>query len=193
MSFIDSVLNQNKHHLFSSYRVLEVAERTWDAAQPPYNKLRKARNAQRPHLDKRKPEKLGEYLVQEILLAEERDVLIEFQTARKLRKKADDQRQAEIQAEKDEQLNVQRAQAEGTISECGCCFGEFPLNRMVHCNNEEVLHWFCRGCTKQMAENEIGNSKYELHCISMDGCEAGFSQDERYVPNKYSMCGFSFH
>lgn len=30
-----------------------------------------------------------------------------------------------------------------------------------------------------MAENEIGLSKYELVCMSMDGCDAGFSNDQR--------------
>lgn len=30
-----------------------------------------------------------------------------------------------------------------------------------------------------MAENEIGLSKYELGCMSMDGCQAGFARDQR--------------
>lgn len=227
---------QNKDHLFPAYRVLEEAERTWNISRPPYNKLKNRRVLQRPHLDREAPAKLERYLESGFLDPLERDVLMELQAARKVRKKADDQRKAELQFEREEELNAIRAQAEGTMSECGCCFGDFPLNRMVcrvsvktfpssdnfraavhmqalvrklrcnfyydtsnhvhapktrrtdansimkvHCNNEQVMHWFCKGCAKQTAENEIGNSKYELRCMSMDDCEAGFANDQRSV------------
>ncbi|KAL3420006.1 E3 ubiquitin-protein ligase RNF216-like protein 2 [Phlyctema vagabunda] len=180
MAFIDSVMLQNQNHLFPTYRVLEEAERTWNEDQPPYNKLKKPRTVNDlAYLNKAQPERLDERLARPDLGSRERDVLVEFQIARKMRKKADLAREAEFQAARDEELNVLQARAEGTMSECGCCFDDYPLNRMVHCNNEDHLHWFCRQCAKQMAENEIGNSKYELNCMSMDGCKAGFAQDQR--------------
>lgn len=108
------------------------------------------------------------------------EVLRELQAARRLRSKAEARRQMERQAEIEEEKNEQKAIAEGTMAECGCCFGDFPLNRMVHCDSE-TLHFFCKGCAKQTADTEIGNSKYELHCMSMDGCSGGFSMDQRYV------------
>ncbi|KAK3352701.1 hypothetical protein B0T25DRAFT_454088 [Lasiosphaeria hispida] len=82
------------------------------------------------------------------------------------------------QREREELENVSRARAEGTMSECGCCFDSFPLNRMVHCDGQG-MHWFCRDCVKRMAENQIGDSKYELACMSMDGCDASFSHEQR--------------
>lgn len=36
-----------------------------------------------------------------------------------------------------EQANFARAQAEGTVMECQCCFDDFAMNRMVHCNGDE--------------------------------------------------------
>lgn len=85
---------------------------------------------------------------------------------------------AERQQEDAEMENLNRAKAEGTTADCECCFDERPFNRMVHCEGD-ILHWFCRDCAKQMAETQIGLSKYNLACMSMDGCEAGFSLDQR--------------
>ncbi|KAK0715514.1 hypothetical protein B0H67DRAFT_242131 [Lasiosphaeris hirsuta] len=85
---------------------------------------------------------------------------------------------AERRREREELDNISHARAEGTMTECGCCFDDFPLNRMVHCDGHG-MHWFCRGCTKQMAETQIGLSKYELTCMSMDGCNASFSHEQR--------------
>ncbi|TQN74041.1 E3 ubiquitin-protein ligase [Colletotrichum shisoi] len=39
--------------------------------------------------------------------------------------------------------------------------------------------FFCVGCAQQAAETAVGQSKYELACMSMDICEAGFSHQER--------------
>jgi TRIAD3 protein (E3 ubiquitin-protein ligase RNF216) len=75
--------------------------------------------------------------------------------------------------------NVRIAEAEGMMIECGCCFIDYPLNRLIHCNSDAKLHWFCCRCARQAAETEIGNSRYELRCISMDGCEFGFSKDQK--------------
>lgn len=84
----------------------------------------------------------------------------------------------ERQEEEEEEKNMAQAKAEGTIADCGCCYDEKPLNRMVHCNGETV-HWFCRPCAKQMAEHVVGASKYHLACMSMDGCDATFSRAQR--------------
>lgn len=176
MTFVDASLAQAGYRLFSAYRILEEAERTWASPNPPYNRIKHPRKMTPQHL----PENLEAYINAAAAGNETVEVLRELQAARKVRKRADDQRAAERQAQLDEEENVRKAEAEGTMSECGCCFGDFPLNRMVHCDNEKVLHWFCRGCAKQTAENEIGNSKYILRCMSMDGCQAGFAMDQRY-------------
>jgi TRIAD3 protein (E3 ubiquitin-protein ligase RNF216) len=51
---------------------------------------------------------------------------------------------------------------------------------MVHCNGD-TTHWFCRSCARKTAETQIGLSKYQLSCMSMDGCTGGFSRDQRDI------------
>ncbi|KAH6662974.1 ring finger protein [Halenospora varia] len=172
--FIDATLTQSNYRLFPAYRVLEEASRTFDPAHPPYNKIKTAR--------KKSPQFL-EHLVQVYIDnptndAEMKEMMRELQAARKMRKKAEQKHAEERQKEIEEEANYAKAEAEGTLSECGCCFSDYPLNRMIHCNGD-TLHWFCRGCARQTAEVEIGNSKYELHCMSMEGCTAGFSNEQR--------------
>lgn len=173
MNFIDATLSQCGHRLFSAYRVLEEAQRTFDPNIPPYRKIKKARNGSLY--------KEGNFdsLVASLDTDPERlYVLKELGAARRTREKAESKRNDERQAALLEEQNTMRAEAEGTMSECGCCYGDYPLNRMIHCENE-VMHWFCRGCALRNAETEIGNSKYELKCMSMEDCDAGFSMDQR--------------
>jgi TRIAD3 protein (E3 ubiquitin-protein ligase RNF216) len=183
MTFIDSALNQSGYRLFSTYRVLEEAHRTFDVRQPPYNKIKyqnKARRMDDDHTDANL-EATIQRMTQSGYQNQEAEILRELQAARRIRKKAEAKVRAERQAEIDEEENARRAEAEGTMSECGCCFGDYPLNRMVHCDSIETIHFFCRKCAKQNADTEIGNSKYHLGCMSMDECKAGFSLDQRYV------------
>ncbi|CAG8974924.1 hypothetical protein HYALB_00006711 [Hymenoscyphus albidus] len=176
MSFIDATLNQTGYRLFHAYRVLEQAQREWEPQNPPYMKLRSQRRTQ---------DKFSERTIQKNLDSghDERvrvEFYLEIQAARKVRAKADAVREAQRLHEIEEAANEQRAQRDGTMSECGCCFGDYPMNRMIHCDGD-TLHWFCRGCAKKMAATEIGASKYELHCMSMDSCQAGFSNDQRLL------------
>ncbi|KAI9741460.1 MAG: hypothetical protein M1818_004266 [Claussenomyces sp. TS43310] len=175
MAFIDIALRQSKYHLFPAYRVLEEAERTWDAERPPYNKIKYARKVEPKYTEDRVRDLLESGSTSpDTMLA-----LRELQAARRTRKKADDRRQTEQQTIADEEENTRRAERDGTMAECGCCFEDHPLNRMVHCNNVDVLHWFCTNCARQTAETTIGQSKYELKCMSMDGCESGFSHEQK--------------
>lgn len=94
-------------------------------------------------------------------------------------------------AEKQEQEELDNfvyAQAEGTTADCECCFDEVALNRMVHCNGD-TMHWFCYGCAKQMAETQVGLSKYQLSCMSIDGCHAEFPLDQKrkFLEEKLSI------
>jgi TRIAD3 protein (E3 ubiquitin-protein ligase RNF216) len=174
MSFIDASLSQSGHRLFSAYQLLDEANRTYDPATSGYTKIK---NARKSHTDFR-----AENI--EILLRnptgdrERAEVLRELQAARRVKAKAEARRQAERAAQIEEEANEAKAQAEGTMSECGCCFGDYPLNRMVHCDAES-MHWFCRGCALRNAETEVGQSKYELCCMSMDGCNARFTVSQR--------------
>lgn len=179
MNFIDSTLNQSGYRLFSTYRVLDEAHRTFDVnpRRIPYNKIKHQRKMEDEYKDANL-EGTIQRMTQNGYQNREVEVLRELQAARRIRKKAGAKRQAAYLAKIEEEKNVQRAQADGTMGECGCCFGDYPMNRMVHCD-KEVIHFFCRACAKQNADTEIGNSKYELHCMSMDGCSGGFSLDQR--------------
>ncbi|KAM0130662.1 hypothetical protein ACHAP3_007202 [Botrytis cinerea] len=174
LAFIDETLRSTGHRLFSAYRTLEEADRTFDANNPPYRRIKTPRKMPHEYRDGR-----IEASIQNNESPEKTDTLKELLVCRKIRKTAESRRLAEQQAILAEEENLKRAEAEGTMSECCCCYSDYPLNRMVHCNNEEVLHWFCRGCARQAAETEIGNSKYLLMCMSTDGCEAGFSLEQR--------------
>ncbi|KAI0193416.1 ring finger protein [Xylaria flabelliformis] len=106
--------------------------------------------------------------------AGEQAAFAEFAAARKLRATKD----ARIAAEAEEHQNFLRAKNEGQTTDCGICFEECPLNRMVRCDGE-TMHWFCRKCLRTQAESLIGMGKYALTCMSMDGCPAGFSRSQR--------------
>ncbi|KAI0120355.1 hypothetical protein F4776DRAFT_250587 [Hypoxylon sp. NC0597] len=105
---------------------------------------------------------------------EEQAAIAELGAARELKSIKD----AKVAAEAEEENNFIHEKSIGQVTECGCCFEEFALNRMIQCNGEEI-HWFCRGCMRTQAETNIGLSKHELTCMSMDGCSAGFSLAQR--------------
>ncbi|TVY80943.1 E3 ubiquitin-protein ligase [Lachnellula suecica] len=174
MVFIDATINQSHHRLYQAYRILEEAQRTFNQDRPPYNKIKTARKM---------PSHFREPEVQKFIDAigssqPHVEILQELQAARRMRKKEERKQEKELEAEREEKENEQTAIAEGTMQECGCCYCDYPRNRMIHCDTDE-LHFFCKGCATKMAETEIGNSKYILRCMSMDGCEGGFSADER--------------
>ena len=174
VTFVDACLTQSGGALFPAYRVLEEAHRTWDRSRPAYKKLvrpRKRNNNYDGHV-------LESRIAQGSTLPENM-VLRELQAAQRVRRKAEAKRDEKLQAELAETENLAKAIAEGTMLECGCCFDDHPLNRMVHCNNDDQIHWFCRKCARQNAETEIGESRYLLKCMSMDSCEAGFSLEQR--------------
>lgn len=175
VDFINSCLRLNGHRLFSAYRILEEAERTRGnkALNPPFRELK----------TRRKPtSKYTRANIQVYINAAtgpEKDVYEELVASWKLKDKGDAKRRAALEDELAEQENTRKAEAEGTMSECGCCFSDYPLNRMVHCDSSQIMHWFCRECARLSAETEIGNSRYELVCMSTDGCSAGFSMEQR--------------
>jgi len=177
IAFIEPTLQSAGWRLFSAYPIIEEAQRTHDPKRRAlFSKLKTPRKMPVEYRE----ENLNAH-IESIRALEpwKADFLEELKAARKIRRKADARRRAEREAELEEEANIARAEAEGTMQDCGCCCVEYPLNRMVHCDNEEALHWFCRNCARNYAETEIGNSKYQLNCMSMEGCEAGFANDQR--------------
>ena len=179
MAFIDVCLRQNGHRIFPTYRVLEEAERTYSFENPPYNKIKTKRKWKGQYDDS--------YIKSIIECTSDTDnqqymdLLLELQAARRVRKKAESKREEARQLELAEEANLLKAQADGTMLDCQCCFGDYPMNRMVQCDSEEVSHWFCKDCAKRNAEAVIGQSKYQLVCMATDGCASSFSMAQRYA------------
>ncbi|KAH6659388.1 hypothetical protein BKA67DRAFT_12531 [Truncatella angustata] len=170
------LLLNNGSSVFRTYVAMDAAARDWNPDQPLWQ-------------EKKYPTKVSqEYLVDKIhelnragLSDDKRSAVDEFLAARKVKSERD----ARKAAEDAERRNLEQARQNGELGECGCCCDEFPLNRMTHCEGE-TAHWFCRPCMKQQAETTIGFSKYEISCLSMDGCVAGFSvaQKNTFLHNK---------
>ncbi|KAG9230820.1 ring finger protein [Amylocarpus encephaloides] len=176
MQFIDNRLAQNQHRLFHTYSQLDEITREYNPNNKPFQKLKKPRPS-KGYISVR----VQEFLDNPTNVARNPDTAEayrELQVCRKHSAKAEAARAAERQHLVEETENERRAQADGTMSECGCCFSDFPINRMIHCN-AETFHLFCKACARQTAETEIGNSKYEIRCMSMDGCSGGFDNDQR--------------
>ncbi|EXK32037.1 hypothetical protein FOXG_08437 [Fusarium oxysporum f. sp. lycopersici 4287] len=108
----------------------------------------------------------------------EKELMKELEAARLLQWDAVEKRRSEALAEEAERMNLESADARGEVTECGCCFIDTPWNRLVYCQGDDP-HPFCINCARRHAETQIGLSKYELECMSMIGCTAGFSYSER--------------
>ncbi|CZR64578.1 uncharacterized protein PAC_14476 [Phialocephala subalpina] len=174
VAFIDSTLTGCGWRLYSAHQVLSEFMRTHIPGQRTQYIILKARKVE---------EFVKEENVERALATPDEDqekieVLTELQAARRLRLKQDSRHRAELEAQRLEEENTRYAESNGLTGECGCCFADYPLNRLVHCNGENP-HQFCRDCARMNAETEIGKSKYELHCMSMDSCTGGFDYEQR--------------
>ncbi|KAH9883625.1 hypothetical protein F4778DRAFT_775109 [Xylariomycetidae sp. FL2044] len=166
---IRNSLLENRQSLFEAYTKLDDAFRSWDDANPPW----KAKTRPSKVDGDFTPERFANLDLSKYNEAQQA-AIEELRAARELRSIKD----AKIMAEAEEKSNFTRAQKDGQITECGCCYNDCALNRMVQCSGD-VIHWFCRDCMRSQAEAQIGLSKYELTCMSVDGCTAGFSHAQR--------------
>ncbi|KAI0433605.1 hypothetical protein F5Y09DRAFT_328836 [Xylaria sp. FL1042] len=168
-STIRTLLIENKNSIFETYAAMDEKRRSGNDANIPW-KEKKTLSKTREEFT---PDRLSRLDMSQYK-AGERAAFSEFIAARELCAKRD----AKMAADVEEQNNFLRAQLNGQTSECGICFDECALNRMVRCEGEPV-HLFCRNCLRSQAESQIGMAKYELTCMSLDGCSAGFSRSER--------------
>lgn len=114
----------------------------------------------------------------------------ELQAARRKQVRDNERRR---QAEADalaERQNEMLAHQQGSTHECGCCCSEYPLNRMVVCENPDSTaspHWLCWACVKMHVETEIGMGRHRIVCFHVDGCTHGFAQGQLLlaVPQQY--------
>ncbi|GAB1319592.1 Ring finger [Madurella fahalii] len=156
---IERLLKENHYRVYPTYVALDKA---CSSSDPKFRFKSKRANAKSSRPDPAEP--VGDDEA-------ENDAWKAFCAAR-------DFCQSVAAKEKAEAENWQRAKDEGTLLDCGCCYSEFPLNTMVHCNSD-VAHWFCRNCARRLAEDAVGYQKYQLVCMSTDGCEGSFAKDQR--------------
>ncbi|KAI1079143.1 hypothetical protein F5B20DRAFT_571157 [Whalleya microplaca] len=159
----------HRQSLYLTYTAMDDALDNWDNANPLWkDKKTPSRPADDFSADRLSSLDMSKYS------PEEQAAFAELRAARDLRAV----KHAKAAAKSEEEANFASAQREGQTAECGCCFEECALNRMIRCNGETV-HWFCRDCMRSQAETVIGLSKWELTCMSMDSCSAGFSANQR--------------
>ncbi|KAI1502393.1 hypothetical protein F5X99DRAFT_417918 [Biscogniauxia marginata] len=166
---IKQYITSRNTSLFEAYIAMDKAVRNWNDEAPPWTEKKRPTKK----LELFNPDNLPTLDLSGYPHAH-KVALVEMRAAREFRAIKD----AEAATEAEEQTNFARAQEDGQTAECGICYDEYALNRMVQCQGE-TMHWFCRGCMRSQAESQVGMSKYELTCMSVDGCTAGFSRAQR--------------
>lgn len=186
MNMVTAQLAAVNFFLYPAYLACYELERKWAPEQPQYTKLKKARPLP-AHLTPANVDlALNGALATPAVIV---PIMQELRDARAAKRRLKTQYDREAEGLRVEKENEEAARATGTIEDCACCFSEYPLNRMVHCNNEASIHFFCKTCAKTNAETEVGQGKYHLVCMSMDGCSAGFSREQRdlFVDSKLKI------
>ncbi|KAF2089209.1 hypothetical protein K490DRAFT_4043, partial [Saccharata proteae CBS 121410] len=89
------------------------------------------------------------------------------------------------QKEEAEKENEDASRVNNSMADCGCCFTEYPTNRMTFCNGEEA-HFFCYSCAANYVKAEIGQGKCRPTCMDISGCPAEFTRKEliRFLDEK---------
>ena len=103
-------------------------------------------------------------------------VVNEFQAARQQQQREETRQKRQRADEAAEASNFTMHQLQGSLVECQCCFDEAPINRVVHCENDEV-HFFCNKCIESRAKEQIGTLKHEMNCMDISGCAAELSRE----------------
>ncbi|KAI0351122.1 hypothetical protein OH77DRAFT_1411714 [Trametes cingulata] len=104
---------------------------------------------------------------------EERDEELEREV-RWVQEWLDARRAEEVERAEREAREKEEKQEEGGI-ECGCCFSEYPFDKMVQCPD---AHLFCVSCMLSYAETKLGAHDARLVCMDQSGCTLPFSDGE---------------
>ncbi|KAK7547286.1 hypothetical protein IWX49DRAFT_552915 [Phyllosticta citricarpa] len=163
--FVTATLGANKS-AFQAYLVIEEAERQYSATQlkdRPYRRVVKPRRDQDLH-----------YPPTDKTM---RSVKKEMAAAKKKAAKGARKREEERLKALAEERNEAAARANNDMTECGCCFTEYPTNRMTFCNGEHA-HFFCYRCANLYVGTEIGQRKCRPKCMDTGGCDADFSRSQ---------------
>ncbi|KAI0890273.1 uncharacterized protein GGS22DRAFT_150457 [Annulohypoxylon maeteangense] len=169
MSLIRTYLTENSGSLFKTYTAMKDIENSRKDGEAPWPE----KKTLTPCIRIFEKDHIGHLNMNEYT-APEQLAIAELRAARDLA----DFKQGQTELRIEEENNFSHAKLTGKTEECGCCFEECAINRMIHCDGENP-HRFCRDCMKSQVDANIGLSKYELTCMSMDGCSAGFEGSQR--------------
>lgn len=126
---------QHGQLLLPTFLALHKTLRDWDHQKPPYRKKTRVNK-------KLGDSALEDTLDERILDANdhgEREALEEFRAAYAVKQKDAAEAETVRRKEQEELDNFEMARAEGNVADCGCCFTELAMNRMVHCDSS-TLH-----------------------------------------------------
>ncbi|TBU39099.1 hypothetical protein BD309DRAFT_873009 [Dichomitus squalens] len=127
------------------------------------------------------------------LLAQQRRVPLPYKPMMRPRNKGkgkrvqkhDDELDLEMQwvrerLEEEEARRVAEAEEEARLKEeggieCGCCFCEYPFDKMIQCPE---AHLFCTSCMLTYAETKLGEHDARIVCMDQSGCKLAFPESE---------------
>lgn len=135
---IRNLLGRHNHLLLPTYLALERIIFTWnDTEQKPWRMRFEQKNI--PRISSRHRQELAAIIdrFKQNTHAKLREFFEELQAARAIRASRDRKRSMEREMEEEEKRIDREAEERGEVSECQCCFIDYPDHRMVHCNGEE--------------------------------------------------------
>ncbi|KAK2779673.1 ring finger domain-containing protein [Colletotrichum kahawae] len=175
---IAKLLEEHNNCLMQAYLALDEITCNWKAGKTKAGfEFKKTRTPPNPELE---PANLDR-TIRDSTTPDRKRALEELRAARQVCEAEQSKRNSANAKNLEEEKNFKQAQEAGTIAECGCCFDERPLNRMVHCDNPDAEHYFCIVCARKCAETAIGLARFQLNCMSMDGCSHDFSHSQRAI------------
>ncbi|KAF2189577.1 hypothetical protein K469DRAFT_562812 [Zopfia rhizophila CBS 207.26] len=154
---------RNDNTLFKAFNTLDRQLKNYNSRSTPFPKVRARRN---------NPNAMSSARSQP-----SNELLRELAAARKKRANDDAKRRKEEYAKRAEEENLQRAQRDNDMTQCLCCFEEYPSNRVTVCNGD-IVHFFCLGCAKQYVEHEMGESRCRPVCFATVECKATFTRQQ---------------
>jgi hypothetical protein len=166
--FIHKMLRE-KGTLYGTFQFLAEHEKTYNnSPRKPYSRSRLGRVA----LEKKYQRTATEQREGHQYIS----VVNEFQAARQQQQREETRQKRQRADEAAEASNFTTHQLQGSLVECQCCFDEAPINRVVHCENDD-MHFFCNKCIEARAKEQIGTLKHEMNCMDISGCAAKLSRE----------------
>ncbi|KDQ54307.1 hypothetical protein JAAARDRAFT_38467 [Jaapia argillacea MUCL 33604] len=85
--------------------------------------------------------------------------------------------------EKAGEADVGMRDGDGDGMECGCCFSDYPFEKLIQCPE---AHLFCTDCMTSYVSDRLGSQNANIVCMDQSGCKMRFTEGElrRFLPEK---------